>query len=398
MGDTLSIVIAGAGEEEIKALQGEIGDLVDVRAIDADPAKALDLVRDKKPRVALLYLDNDPDKVLEASQAIGTVNGCSPMIVSRDQNPDMIRRAMRSGARDFAYLDTGQGDVRRALLNVSFAEPQQTAGPVAAKAAPPKGTVVVVFSCKGGSGATTIAANLAGALLPPGRTPQAGTVVLLDLDFQMGDVLTFLDLSSRYTWHDLLANLHRLDDDLLPRTLTAHRLGLNVVAQSDALEDADDIEPKGVAKAIRFLRDHYEYVVIDGIRDFSEKSLVALDLADRVLLAMTQDIPALKNANRCITLLRRLGYSDDTLKLVVNRFHRRGKLDIDAIADALEMPVAATIANDFPTVIKTVNEGALLASEAPRARVTKDIRSLVKLIREAPLDEVPKRGLFRRRG
>jgi pilus assembly protein CpaE len=294
---------------------------------------------------------------------------------------------MRAGAKDFAFVEKEGLDVRRVLLDHSFA-PQQSA--VSAH----MGKVIVVFACKGGCGATTIASNLAGALLPSDRTLK-GQVALLDLDFQMGDVLAFLDVTSRYTWQDLVKNMPRLDEDLLFTSLTLHRCGVSIVAQSDVLEEADDLAPKAVGGAIAFLRRHFDFCVIDGLRDFSELSLLVLDLADVILLTMTQDVPALKNASRCLNIFQRLGYGPDKVKLVLNRYAKRADLDDDAIADALGRPVAATVANDFPMVIKAMNEGTLLVENAPKAQVTRDIRALVPLVRGEPPE--PKRGLFGRR-
>ena len=135
--------------------------------------------------------------------------------------------------------------------------------------------------------------------------------------------------------------------------------------------------------------------MIDGLRNFSEMSLIALDLADRILLTMTQDIPALKNTNRCLSIFRQLGYDQSKVKLVLNRYLKRGDLDKDAVADALGMQVEGTVSNDFPTVIKAINEGSLLVDVAPRAAVTKDIRALVPMIRGEP--PAARKGLFGRR-
>jgi len=385
-----SIVIVGAQREEEAILREQIEDLGEILGVEPDPHKAYELIKRRAPNVVVLFLDHDPHTILQISGQLQHINGCAPMIVSRDRDPDKILQAMRSGAKDFAYLEQGNTDVRRAILNIAIT-PKATPQPGE------RGTVVAVFSCKGGSGATTIATGLAGALLPEGGAAK-GEVVLLDLDFQMGDVLIFLDIASRYTWRDLINNLHRLDEDLLHQSLTLHPCGLHVVAQSDALEEADDIEAAGVAKTIALLRRHFKYVVIDGLRDFSETALLVLDMADRILLTMTQDLPALKNANRCLTVLRDLGYGRDKLKLVLNRHQKRGQLDVDAIADALGMPVDGMVSNDFPTVIKAVNEGTLLSEAAPRARVTKDIVDLVPLVRQAeePTEQPRRRGLFRR--
>ena len=79
-----------------------------------------------------------------------------------------------------------------------------------------------------------------------------------------------------------------------------------------------------------------------------------------------------------MTVFRRLGYTEDKVKLVLNRYRRRDNLDAGSIADALGASICGTVANDFPTVIKAMNEGKLLAKTAPRARVTKDIQALLK--------------------
>jgi len=382
------VAIVGAPAQEEQLLRRQIGDLMPVVGTAADTESALSLVRDQAPTIALIYLDADPRAMLALSAQLVQAQSCAPVIVSRDRDPDQILRAMRAGARDFAYVDEEGMDVRRVLLEHSL-HVQQTIPTTHL------GKLIVLFSCKGGSGCTTIATNLAGALLPEGRPP-AGEVALLDLDFQMGDVLAFLDLASRYTWQDVVRNQHRLDEDLLHKSLTIHPRGLHVVAQSDALEDADDLSPKAVGSAIALLRRHFDFCVVDGVRDFSELSLLALDLADLILLTVTQDVPALKNASRCLKVFRQLGYDQQKVQLVLNRYQRRSELQPDTIGDALNLPVAATVANDFPTVVRAINEGALLIDTAPRAAVTRDILQLTALVRG---EQVPrKRGLFRLRG
>jgi pilus assembly protein CpaE len=303
-------------------------------------------------------------------------------MVSRDRDPDTILLAMRSGARDFAYLEGDDNDVRRAVT-------ARPATPVAVQQR--QSLVAAVFGCKGGSGATTIATNLGGALLADDNQRR---VVILDLDAQLGDVLVFLDLASRYSWTDLLRNLPRLDDELVHRSLTAHASGLRVVAQGAELEDADRLDAAAVTQTIAFLRQHYDYVIVDGLRDFSETSLAALDAADRIALTMTQDVPALKNASRCIGVFRQLGYRADKLKLIVNRYHKRDKLDLDTIGDALGAAVDATVANDYPVVIRAINEGVLLVESAPHAAVTEDVRALLPALELAP--RVAKRRWFGR--
>lgn len=375
------IVVVGTGDLEDVILRRQLEPVAKIIAFVADPSRALDLIRDRHPALAILFMDHERDAVLALARQLVT-EGVPSVMVSRDRDPDTILLAMRSGARDFAYLEGDDHDVRRAVTALP-------ATPVAAQQR--QGSVVAVFGCKGGSGATTIATNLAGALLADDHQRR---VVILDLDAQLGDVLVFLDLASRYSWTDLLRNLPRLDDELVHRSLTAHASGLRVVAQGAELEDADRLDAAAVTQTIAFLRQHYDYVIVDGLRDFSETSLAALDAADRIALTMTQDVPALKNASRCIGVFRRLGYRADKLKLIINRYHKRDKLDLDTISDALGAAVDATVANDYPVVIRAINEGVLLVDSAPHATVTEDVRALLPALELAP--RVAKRRWFGR--
>jgi pilus assembly protein CpaE len=375
------IVVVGTGDLEDVILRRQLDPVAKIIAFMADPSKALDMIRERPPALAILFMDHEREAVLALARQLVT-EGVPSVMVSRDRDPDTILLAMRSGARDFAYLEGDDNDVRRAVTALP-------ATPVAVQQR--QSLVAAVFGCKGGSGATTIATNLGGALLADDNQRR---VVILDLDAQLGDVLVFLDLASRYSWTDLLRNLPRLDDELVHRSLTAHASGLRVVAQGAELEDADRLDAAAVTQTIAFLRQHYDYVIVDGLRDFSETSLAALDAADRIALTMTQDVPALKNASRCIGVFRQLGYRADKLKLIVNRYHKRDKLDLDTIGDALGAAVDATVANDYPVVIRAINEGVLLVESAPHAAVTEDVRALLPALDLAP--RVAKRRWFGR--
>jgi pilus assembly protein CpaE len=376
-----AIVLVAARDLEAASLRRQLDAVAEIVAIEPDPAKAMDVIRERRPALVILFMDHDREGVLALARQLATA-GVPSVMASRDRDPETILLAMRSGARDFAYLDGPEDDVLRAVS-------AQRATPTAAPQR--RGTVVAVFGCKGGSGATTLATNLAGALL---SSDDHRRVALLDLDAQMGDVLVFLDLAPTYSWTDLLRNLHRLDDDLVHRSLTTHSSGLRIVAHGGDLEEADVVDATAVTTTIAFLRQHYDFVIVDGVRDFSEPALAALDAADRIALTMTQDVPALKNANRCLGVFRRLGYRPDKLKLVVNRYHKREKLDLDTIGDALGTTVDATVANDYQAVIRSINEGVLLEKCAPHAAVTEDVRALLPALELA--QRAPKRGWFGR--
>jgi pilus assembly protein CpaE len=275
-------------------------------------------------------------------------------------------------------VDDDIEDLRRAVR--TQARPPDAAG---------LGQVVTVFPAKGGVGATSIATNLAGALQRHGQR-----VVVLDLDLHLGDVLSFLDLPATYSITDVLTNMKRLDHELLDTSITRHHSGVRVLGQSGKVEEAEHVRGQEVATLVDFLRRHYDRIVIDGVRGFDEVSLAALDASHHVLMILTQDVPAVRNTQRCLDLFRRLGYEGDRVQLILNRYQKGSKITSEVISDALGVAPAFLLANDFPAVIGAINRGHLLAEVAPRSKLTKDIEALAPMLVGADKAAARTRGGF----
>jgi len=135
---------------------------------------------------------------------------------------------------------------------------------------------------------------------------------------------------------------------------------------------------------LRFLRQHYDHVVVDGLRDFGELSLAALDLADRIVLVVTQEVPAVRSAQRCVEYFRQLGYDPRHLLLVVNRYQRGSPITRQVIEETVGLPVGGTVGNDFQSLSRAVNRGVLLWDESPRSVVARDVEALARTFLPTP--------------
>ena len=305
--------------------------------------------------VALVSVERDPDASfrLAASLARG---GARVVVQGPTKDPDLILRALRAGAREFVVAGDGEG-LRRALEDRAPAEV--------------RGRVVAVYPAKGGQGATTLATNLAGSL-----QRQGVRACVVDLDAALGAVAAVLDVHPQYSLHDVVANVHRLDRELLDASLPHHGSGLAVVAAGDDLAAAERIDAKTITSLLEFLRQHYDAVIVDGARGFDDRSLAALDASDQVLLVLTQEVAAVRNGQRCLDVFRRVGYAAGKVQVVLNRFDKGAALTPEIIEESLEIPPAARVANDYAAVTRSAASGALVVDAAPRSAVARDVRAL----------------------
>src|SRR5665213_2017583 len=165
---------------------------------------------------------------------------------------------MRAGARE-SVLESDHEELRVAVrthAKVTFGTGEL-------------GQVVTIFGAKGGVGATAIATNLAGAM-----QRRSLRVCLVDLDLYLGDVLAFLDIPGSYSITDVLANMSRLDRDLLASSVTKHRSGVNVLAQSSKVEEAEQIKAPDVAALLEFLRRNYDFVIVESAHAVDDHEVV----------------------------------------------------------------------------------------------------------------------------
>jgi pilus assembly protein CpaE len=375
MTEQATIILIGASPERETAVRAALKNVTVVRG-----DRALTAELGGGVRIALVDLVDDATIGLRAIEELQRTAPAVPVIaLAGTKEPEQILQAMRAGAREFV-VPGDRGELQRVVDELL----RKLTSDVTS------GRIISLFGAKGGLGATTLAANLAGALGRGGKR-----AVLVDLDLQLGDVLVFLDAASRYTIADVLQNMKRLDCELLTSSLSRHPSGIYLLAQSDHLEEADSVTPAQIGTLLTFLARHFDYVVCDGLRGFDEMALAALDVSDKLLLVVTQDVPSMKNAQRCLEVMRRLGYGDDKINLVVNR-HQKSEIDLQAIADNLGVAVHAVLANDYATSVKAINRGMLLQDVAPKAKLVEDVARLARLYSGAQAEPHKRAGGFLR--
>lgn len=234
------------------------------------------------------------------------------------------------------------------------------------------GHVVTVFGSKGGAGKTVVAVNLATVL----AREKKARVALVDLDLEFGDVALMLDVAPRRTIGELAREEEPLDGDLVESYLLAHSSGVRVLPAPLSPEQAETIGGGAVNAILAALRHRYDYVIIDAPPSFTEPVLVALDASETILAVTTMELPALKNMSICLNILSTLGFAEDKVKLVLNRFGREFGLTLPRVEDKLGVSVWATIPSDGATVVPSVNRGVPFVLSDPKRPVSMAVRHM----------------------
>jgi pilus assembly protein CpaE len=349
------------------------------------------IIRKHLPEMAIVGLGQNPSASIEAISALSRdFPTLYLLVISEKSDSGLILSAMRAGAHDFLCKPLKEIDLRAAVEKVYKLKE------VRMEKKADTGRIISVFSNKGGNGTTTIAVNLADAMVRYHNKK----VAVVDLVLSHGDVTMFFNVNPSYSIIDLAKNAQKADYDFLHTLLVKHSSGVYILADPPMIEDAEQISPGHVRDVLNALRSMFDYVVVDTPHQFDERTLTALEMSDTVLLVSLLNLPSLRNTQKCLSLFGRIGLRDERVRLVLSRYLPNDEIPKDSIEGILNCPVFFAVPNDYPAVIASVNRGKLLRETSPGKDVTNSFREMSDIIISPPVIQdaqgPKKKGLFER--
>jgi pilus assembly protein CpaE len=370
--------------DDIQATRDSIRKLLDFHpeitlAGEAKSAEeAISVARAVQPDVILMDVNMPAmDGITATAILAGEVPAAAIIIMSVQGEQEYLRRAMIAGAKDYLTKPFTGDELLTAIKQVHANEQRRRSKVVAfGPRAPEPGKIITIFSTKGGVGKTTIAANLAVAL----QQKTGERVGVVDADLQFGDIALFLNLLPRVTVADLARESGSLDESILEGYFTAHGDGVRVLAAPLRPEQAETVTGAHITAILKAMRSAFKYTIVDTSPAFSEHGLAALDMADIVLVVASLDLPTIKNVKLGLEILDSLEYSPEKVRLVLNRTHSEGGMDIREAEESLRRPFVVTLPSDGKTVVASVNRGIPFVVSNPDTAVAQSIFSLARSI------------------
>lgn len=286
------------------------------------------------------------------------------MAVGPVHNLDFSQAARRAGVSEF--ID--EANLRHALDDALARLASQNA-----RGAFRRGRAIAVYAPLAGSGATTLAANLAAVL-----TRSDSPALLVELAHEMGDVALMLNLTPTYTLADVCARWQGLDMLSLQNSLTPYGTGLQVLPASSERTPNPHLHADSARRVAVLAKAAFANSVLALDARLTGVELEAMKLADSILLVVRPDVIGVRRAEATLEQLAEQNIAPEQVHMVVNRGGRRGQLSRKQIETALGRPLAALIDDDPTRVTRAVNRGQLVHEISRRSPVVRQLRKLAK--------------------
>ena len=312
-----------------------------------------------KIELAVVALSPDPERALAVVTAIRTRVTGRMLVVGPAADSKLVLRALRGGADD--YIDELEL-VAELEDAVSRLKSEMTAH------SSDTGRTISVLAPSGGSGSSTLAANVATVLAKEHKS-----ALLCDLKLESGDLAALLDLKPTHSLADLCLNVQRMDRVLFERSLVRHSSGVHLLAAPLHYNEVAHITAESVRKVLNLGRTLFPYVVIDLDHNFHAEQVDTLHESDLILVVLRLDFASLRNARRTFEQFERLGIDREKLKLVVNRYGQPKEVPFAKAEEALGQKIFHYVPDDPHAVNRANNNGVPVVLESPSAKIAKSV-------------------------
>lgn len=349
MGENINVVIIDREENSRNIIKSYLLDIEKIETVSEffDLELGCDFVLGAPRSIVLIDISENPEKSLNVIKNIKEIKKDSVIVaLSNKASTDTIIKAMRAGAKEF---------ITKPIMKTEFIEVLNRIKDDIGSFEPVESCKIIsTFSNKGGIGKTSIAVNLAVELAQLSKEK----VALIDLNLQLGDVATFLDMTPAFAMDYISNNIQNLDESQLLKTLSRYKnTSLYVIADPLNLDKSKEITSEQIKNILETLKKTFSYIVIDIGTNIDSKTITALDMSDLILLIAIVNLPAIRSTQRCMDLFEKLGYSKEKVKLILNRYMENEDIKTTDIEDVVKQKVYWKIPNNYLTMMSAINKG-----------------------------------------
>ncbi len=321
----------------------------------------------------VVVLSHDPERGLETLRLGRRLTSGYVLAVGQASEPKLILRALHEGADH--YLDQTELETSLESVLVRLQSREEA----------PAGRMIGILAASGGSGASTLAVNIASVL-----ARDHGKCALLDLKPGRGDLAALLDLKPAFNLADVCLNAARLDRAMFEKVLVSHANGIHLLAAPQVFGSTRLVTTQGVSQALGMARRLFTHVVVDLEDCFHEEQLLALHQASAILVVSRLDFTSLRNVRRILDYLNEADVARGRIRLVANRYGQPNELPVAEAEEALGDKISFFVPEDAKTINGANNTGIPAVLKSPSAKVSQAIAAVARGVLERRRTDAPR--------
>jgi pilus assembly protein CpaE len=237
----------------------------------------------------------------------------------------------------------------------------------AAEGAAPIGRTVAFVAAKGGSGASTVAHNVAWSVAHDIQQE----VLVLDLDLAFGTAGLNFNQDPPHGIADAVFANEKMDGVMLDRLMSKAANHISLLAAPCTLERTYDMSERSFEQIIELAQQNVPFVVIDVPHTWNDWVRHTLGTVDEIVIVAEPDLANLRNAKNIADTIRALRPEESDPLLVINRsgLPKRPEISADEFSSSIECRLIGEIPFDAATFGTAANNGQMIAevSQSHRA-------------------------------
>jgi pilus assembly protein CpaE len=364
----LKVQLVGQSDDhrlEVRDALAALGDpVLNINEIEPDPDAATDLNFDV---TMVVFNGNDELSLSYLNTRAGQEPRPALFALLHDRSPELMKRVLRAGADELLFLPLDPGDATRALLKISETRRREEVHVGG-------GTIVSLVSLIGGTGVTSLAANLALAL----RYAFDKRVAVVDLDLQTGGLSVFLNLEPERTIMTLTEGTRKLDSIQLESALSKHASGIYLLAAPKRIEDSELVTDVTVGATLELMRQLFDFVIVDCGTHIDSNTVAAWERSSHLFYVVDQSIGAARCAWRFVDLVGRLGLQGIEPNFILSRFVPGHPITEDQLSHTLAKSIHTRIPRDEKVLERVQLSAQDLWQVAPNSPLAKSIEDLAR--------------------
>ena len=343
--------------------------------------------------VAVAVDSDDENDLARISGIITTAKekGVKIILIAEEVSPIALHQLLKLGADDFVPYPLPENALHEAIERLQQAPAadaymeQNAATPSFKPKGDRNGVILPVHGLAGGTGATTLAVNLAWELATISKDT-APRVCLLDFDFQYGSVSTYLDLPRREAVYEMLADTASIDNVSFLQSLLTFNDKLHVMTAPSEMLPLDIVNSEDINRVLDVARANFDFVVVDMPSTVVQWTEAVLHQADVYFATMELDMRSAQNTLRMIRALKGEELPFEKLRYVLNRAPKftdlSGKSRVKRLAESLDISIELQLPDGSKQVTQSNDHGLPLAETAAKNPLRKEVAKLAKSIFE----------------